>query len=129
MDKKEKKWMLTKSEMQVMQILWSLPEQRGMAVDIMQGYDEPRPALTTLLTFLKILGEKGFISAEKVGRKHVFSALVSLDDYTATYMTDAKNTFFGGSLASLVSFFAEREQLSDEERAELINLIQKGETK
>lgn len=126
MEKKDKKWLLTKSEMQVMQILWSLPEQRGMAADIMQGYDEPRPALTTLLTFLKILGEKGFVSTEKVGRKHVFSALVSRDDYTATYMKDVKNTFFGGSLASLVSFFAERENLSAEEREEIIRLIQNG---
>lgn len=121
--------MLTKSEMQVMQILWSLPQQRGYAADIMQRFDEKRPALTTLLTFLKILGEKGFVSSEKVGRSHVFHALVSRDDYTATYMTDAKNTFFGGSLTSLVSFFAQREQLSDEERTELINLIQKGDVK
>ena len=129
MDKKEKKWTLTKSEMQVMQILWRLPEQRGFASDIMQGYEEPRPALTTLLTFLKILGEKGFVGSEKVGRSHRFKALVSRDDYTATYMKDVKDTFFGGSLTSLVSFFAQREELIDEERAELIHLIQKGETK
>ena len=129
MDKKEKKWTLTKSEMQVMQILWRLPEQCGFASDIMQEYDEPRPALTTLLTFLKILGEKGFVGSEKVGRSHRFKALVSRDDYTATYMKDVKDTFFGGSLTSLVSFFAQREPLSDEEREVLIQLIQKGETK
>jgi predicted transcriptional regulator len=126
MEKKDKKWMLTNSEMQVMQILWSLPEQRGFASDIMQGYTDRRPALTTLLTFLKILQEKGFVVAEKEGRSHKFCALVSRDDYTATYMTDAKNTFFGGSLASLVSFFARREALSDEERAEILQLIQNG---
>ena len=68
MEKKDKKWMLTNSEMQVMQILWSLPEQRGFASDIMQGYTDRRPALTTLLTFLKILQEKGFVVAEKEGR-------------------------------------------------------------
>ena len=129
MEKKNKKWLLTKSEMQVMQILWSLPEQRGFAADIMQGYDKPRPALTTLLTYLKILGEKGFVTQEKVGRSHQFRAAISRDDYTATYMKDVKDTFFGGSLTSLVSFFAQREPLSDEEREVLIQLIQKGETK
>ena len=74
-------------------------------------------------------GEKGFVTQEKVGRSHQFMALVSRDDYTATYMKDVKDTFFGGSLTSLVSFFAQREELIDEERAELIHLIQKGETK
>lgn len=126
MEKKEKTKMLTQGEMRVMQILWSLPEQRGFAADIMEGFEMPRPALTTLLTFLKILTEKGYVTSEKVGRSHRFIAAVSSDDYTATYMTDAKNTFFGGSLASLVSFFAQRENLSKEEREEIIRLIQNG---
>ncbi len=126
MDKKEKTRLLTKGEMQVMQILWAMPEQRGFAADIMQRYADKRPALTTLLTFLKILTEKGYVTQEKVGRSHRFCAAISRDDYTATYMADAKDTFFGGSLASLVSFFAQRENLSDKEREEIIRLIQNG---
>jgi predicted transcriptional regulator len=125
MEKKEKTKMLTQGEMRVMQILWSLPEQRGFAADIMEGFDMPRPALTTLLTFLKILTEKGYVTSEKVGRSHRFIAAVSSDDYTATYMTDAKNTFFGGSLASLVSFFAKEEQLSDAEIDEIMQILKK----
>ena len=114
---------LTKAETQLMQILWSMPKAEAYAADIMERYDEPRPAMTTLLTFLKILREKGYVGAEKHGRSHVFRALVSREEYTATVLDDVKQTFFGGSAASLVSFFARRESLSEAEISELREII------
>ena len=86
---KEKK-QLTKAETQVMNVLWSLPEGQGRSAEIMERMPEPKPALTTLLTFLKILKDKGFIIAEKVGKGQLFKALVSREDYTRTYMNEVK---------------------------------------
>jgi len=40
-----------------------------------------------------------------------------------------KDTFFGGSFTSLVSFFAQKEQYSAEELAELNDLMAKIEAK
>jgi predicted transcriptional regulator len=121
---KEKK-QLTKAETQVMNVLWSLPEGQGRSAEIMDGMPEPKPALTTLLTFLKILKEKGFVTAEKLGKGQLFKALISREDYTRTYMNEVKQTFFGGSLTSLVSFFAKEEQLSDKEINEIVSIIKK----
>jgi predicted transcriptional regulator len=121
MDKKQ----LTKAETQVMNVLWSLPEGQGRSAEIMEGMPEPKPALTTLLTFLKILKEKGFVTAEKLGKGQLFKALISREDYTRTYMNEVKQTFFGGSLTSLVSFFAKEEQLSDKEINEIVSIIEK----
>ena len=121
---KEKK-SLTKAETQLMNILWGLPEQKGSSAEIMAQYPEPKPALTTLLTFLKILKEKGFVATEKVGRGSIFSALISKADYTSFYMREVKNTFFGGSLTSLVSFFAKEEHLSDKEIDEILKIFEK----
>ena len=120
-DKKQ----LTKAETQVMNVLWSLPEGQGRSAEIMDGMPEPKPALTTLLTFLKILKEKGFGTAEKLGKGQLFKALISREDYTRTYMNEVKQTFFGGSLTSLVSFFAKEEQLSDKEINEIVSIIEK----
>ena len=121
---KEKK-SLTKAETQLMNILWNLPEQKGSSAEIMAQYPEPKPALTTLLTFLKMLQEKGFVAAEKIGRGSIFSALISKSDYTSYYMREVKNTFFGGSLTSLVSFFAKEEHLSEKEIDEIMNIFEK----
>ncbi len=123
---KTKVQQLTKSETQVMNCLWSLNNAKGSAADMMTLYAEPKPAMTTLLTFLKILEEKGFVCSEKVGRGKVFTALVSRNDYTHAFMREVKNTFFGGSFSSLVSFFAEEEHLQPEEIDELLKIIQRN---
>ena len=126
---KEKKKQLTKAETQVMNILWSLPEQQGFIQDIIDRYPEPKPAYTTILTFMKILTDKGFVKPERVGKANRFSPLVSKDDYTYSLISDVKDTFFDGSFTSLVSFFAKKEQYTDEELAELKELMTKIESK
>ena len=126
---KEKKKQLTKAETQVMNILWSLPEQQGFIQDIIDRYPEPKPAYTTILTFMKILTDKGFVKPEKVGKANRFTPLVSKDDYTYSFISDVKDTFFDGSFTSLVSFFAKKEQYTDEQLAELKELMTKIESK
>lgn len=116
---------LTKGEIQVMNVLWSLPDEKGTSHDIMERMPEPKPAPTTLLTFLKILTEKGFVEAVKMGKGKLFSALVSRRDYTSFYMRDVRDTFFGGSFSSLVSFFAEEENLSQKDIDEILALLGK----
>ena len=48
---------------------------------------------------------------------------ISKEEYARAYMKEVKNTFFGGSFASLVSFFAKDEQLSDEEVNEIMEIL------
>jgi predicted transcriptional regulator len=119
---KEKK-QLTKAETQVMNILWSLPESKGYSSEIMSKFSEPKPALTTLLTFLKILKDKGYVTSEKKGKSQLFSAVVKKQEYTRSFMKEVKNTFFGGSLVSMFSFFAQNEDVSDEDLKEIMELI------
>jgi predicted transcriptional regulator len=126
---KEKKKQLTKAETQVMNILWSLPEQKGFIQDIIDRYPDPKPAYTTILTFMKILTDKGFVKPEKVGKANQFTPLVSKDDYTYSFINDVKDTFFGGSFASLVSFFVEKEHYNESELEELKQLMKNIEEK
>jgi len=117
---------LTKSEMQVMNILWDM--QRGACVaDLLARYDEPRPAYTTVATFLKILEQKGFVERRKgQGKLLYYTPMLTRERYRRVVMEDVKQTFFGGSLTSLVSFFAREEQLSDDQIAEILNIIERG---
>ena len=119
----EEKKRLTKAETQVMNILWSLPESKGYSSEIMEQFPDAKPALTTLLTFLKILNDRGFVSSEKHGKAQLFSTNISKEEYTRAYMKEVQDTFFGGSFASLVSFFAKDEQLSDEEVNEIMEIL------
>lgn len=124
---KEKK-LLTRVETQVMNILWSLAGESVTSAEMMEHYPEPKPAMTTLLTFLKRLTEKGFVRTDKEGKLLRFTPLISRDEYTELYLDDTKDTFFGGSPASLVSFFVRRQQFSDDEMNELLNIIRNKQT-
>jgi predicted transcriptional regulator len=116
---------LTKGEMQVMNILWDM--QRGACVaDIQKQYPEPQPAYTTVATFLKILEQKGFVERRKgsTGKLHFFTPLMTRERYRRQVMDDVKQTFFGGSVASLVSFFAEEDELSAQDIHEILTILQ-----
>ena len=113
--------------MQVMNILWDM--QRGACVnDILAQYPEPKPAYTTIATFLKILTNKGFITSRKQeggGKTFVFTPLVSREAYTNRVMKEVKSTFFAGSLKSMLSYFAKQEEVSEEDLQEIMELIKK----
>jgi predicted transcriptional regulator len=116
---------LTKAEMQVMNALWALRDS-GCIHDIIALYPEPKPAYTTVSTFLKILLNKGFVNFRKIsGKTHTYYPLISKDDYTSMVMKDVKESFFGGSGSSFMKFFVEKERMSESEVKELLEIIQK----
>ena len=120
---------LTKAESQVMDALWVLPTEHGAtSAEVMEQYAEPKPAMTTLLTFLKRLTEKGFVRTEKHGKLLYFTPLISREEYTRQRMAEVKDTFFGGSLRSLISFFVRQESLDDDQVDELVNIIRQKKT-
>ncbi len=115
---------LTKAEMQVMGILWTMPEG-GSVYDVLEHYDEPKPAYTTVATFLKILQNKDFVRSERMqGRQQRFVPIVSKDDYTRKVMEEVKDNFFDGSKLSFVRYFMKEEKISAEELQELINMVE-----
>ena len=55
---------LTRAEMEIMSILWD--SGMGMTThEIIEHYPEPKPAYSTIATFLKILVNKKFIGSRK----------------------------------------------------------------
>jgi predicted transcriptional regulator len=121
--KKENNKTLTRAEMQVMNILWSM----GKAADVhevVERYEEPRPAYTTVSTYMKILTTKGFVDYKKgTGKQYLYFPVISRAEYTSRVMRDVKDSFFGGSASSLLRFFVENEQIDEEEIRELLDLV------
>ena len=111
-----------------MNILWDL--QRSACVgDILERYPEPHPAYTTVATFLKILEQKGFVERRKgQGKLLFYSPLLTRERYRRIALDDVKDTLFGGSATSLVSFFAKSEQLTANDINELLLLIREHHT-
>ena len=121
--KKENNKTLTRAEMQVMNILWSM----GKAADVhevVERYEEPRPAYTTVSTYMKILTTKGFVDYKKgTGKQYLYFPVISRAEYTSRVMRDVKDSFFGGSASSLLRFLVENEQIDEKEIRELLDLV------
>lgn len=116
---------LTKAEMEIMNVLWEKAE--GMTThEIIEEYPEPKPAYSTIATFLKILTNKGFIQSRKQeggGKTFVFTPTISREAYTNRVMKEVKSTFFGNSLKSMLSFFARQEEVSEKDLQEIMEMI------
>ena len=119
---------LTKVEFEVMNILWDLPKG-ACAWDILEHCEEPKPAYTTIATYLKVLYEKGYLDFHKVdgqGKTHRYVPLVTRAEYTRRTMQEVKKNFFGGNVKTMLSYFVHEENLSAEEVKELLELTQES---
>lgn len=115
---------LPDAEQEVMQAIWACkpPVARADIEKILFG-SHPM-AMTTLLTLLTRLSDKGFISIEKVGRRSLYSPLVSQEDYLASQ----SRTFFEKLCGRNISTFAAAlcdSGLTKEEIAELRSLLER----
>jgi BlaI family penicillinase repressor len=115
---------LPDAELEVMQAIWSCtpPVSRLDIEDLL--YKTHPMAMTTLLTLLTRLSEKGFISIEKIGRRSYYTPCVSKDDYLAN---QSKN-FFEKLCGSNISTFASAlcsSGLSREEISQLRDFLER----
>lgn len=117
---------LPDAELEVMQALWSC-EVPAARTDIEAHLFPAHPmAMTTLLTLLTRLSEKGFLTIEKQGRRSVYTPCVTREDYLAAQ----SRTFFEKLCGGDVSAFANAlcgSGLTQEELAQLRALLERGE--
>ena len=117
---------LTRAEMEIMNIIWELNKDGVTVRDVLEKYPEPKPAYTTVATFMKILTQKTFLNTSKRvgdGITLFFTPTVSRDEYRSRVMDEVKDNFFSGSFSSLVSFFVKEKRLSQQEIQELLTII------
>ncbi|MDR0994823.1 MAG: BlaI/MecI/CopY family transcriptional regulator [Tannerella sp.] len=113
---------LTKAEEELMQYLWKI--KKGFLKDIVEQFPEPKPANTTVSTFLRILVNKGFVGYTTYGKANEYYPKVTKKAYFSGRLKFLVDKFFNGSAPGFVSFFA-NEQMSLSELEELKAFIDK----
>lgn len=112
---------LTKAEEQVMQVIWNIGE--GFANEIMTAFPEPKPAYNTVLTIVRILEKKGFVTHETFCKANRYRPLISKEEYSQGYVESIVERYFNNSYLDLVSAFAKKENFSLEELEALKKMI------
>jgi BlaI family penicillinase repressor len=100
---------LTKAEEHIMHIIWQL--EKGFIKDILEEFDDPKPAYTTVATVVKILEKKGFVAYREYGNAHQFYPLISKTSYSKKHVNPLFKRYFKGSIKDVVSFFAENNKV------------------
>lgn len=111
---------LTKAELEVMQILWA--KEAAFVHEIREEMPEPKPAYNTVSTVVRILERKGVVAYNNFGKSHQYYPLINKEEYTQNFMQHVMHNFFDNSVAQMVSFFSERENLSVSEMEEVAKI-------
>lgn len=105
-----------------MQILWNLKE--GIVKQVIDEFEEPKPAYTTVATVLKVLEKKGFVDHKTIGNTHLFYPAISKKDYTKFQFSTLLKDYFNGSFPKMATFFARENNLSIQELEEMIKITE-----
>ena len=118
---------LTRAEEQIMQILWKI--EKGFVKDILDHFDDPKPAYNTVSTIVRILQDKGFVTHKAYGRTHEYYPAVSKEEYSKSHLSIFVKDYFSNSFEKMVSFFAKEKGISLREMEEIMKVMEKEVSK
>lgn len=114
---------LTKTEEQLMQILWK--QEKAFMKDLLDAFPEPKPATTTVATLLKRMTDKGFVGYKEYGKSREYFPMVKKSAYFSNQVNGMIKSFFNNSAAQFASFFTKETELTAAELEELRSIIDK----
>ena len=114
---------ISDAESLVMEVLWRgqrlHADEVVAALATQHGWQE-----TTVKTLLNRLLKKGAISAEKDGRRYLYSAVLKREQWVAVESKSMIDRLFGGRVAPLVAHFGKHRKMSKADLDELKRLIE-----
>lgn len=117
---------LPDAELEVMQAVWTCepPVSRNTIGAIVE---KTHPmAVTTLLTLLSRLVDRGFLTVEKEGRRSLYRPLVEQKDYQAQQSRNFIDKVCGGSISAFAAALCDS-GLEEEELQQLRELLERGQ--
>jgi BlaI family transcriptional regulator, penicillinase repressor len=116
---------VTEAELALLQVLWDDgPATIRQLVE--RVYKQTGTSVyATVQKLLDRLEAKGCVHRERGGPVHIFRAAINRDDLIGRRLRAVADSLCGGSLSPLLTHLVEGRGLSDQERRELRDLIEK----
>ena len=113
---------ISEAEHAVMEVLWD--ESPLTAQEVAERIPSDRDwSANTVKTLLGRLLAENAIAHEEDGRRYRYRPLIARDGYVVGESRRLMDRLFGGRLAPLVAHLAERDELSDDDIAEIEALL------
>ncbi|MBR4933813.1 MAG: BlaI/MecI/CopY family transcriptional regulator [Clostridia bacterium] len=118
---------LPEAELEIMLTLWR--EGRAMSAGEITKSAAKGWKSATVHVLLDRLAEKGFVSCDKSSFKHLYSPIVSEENYRGGETSTLLSRFFEGSAKKMIASFISADSLSDEDLDELTAMINERKAK
>ncbi|MBR4961211.1 MAG: BlaI/MecI/CopY family transcriptional regulator [Clostridia bacterium] len=114
---------LPDSELEIMLTLWhnTPPLTAGEITKLLAETHGWKSA--TVHVLLERLGEKGFVSCDKSGFKHLFTPLITEEEYRKGEEGTMIKRFFGGSAKNMIASLLSADGLTDEDLEEISAML------
>lgn len=114
--------LLTETELEIMKVLWAL--EGGTVREVLNQLPKARKmAYTSASTIIRILEKKQFVSSRKEGMAHVYTPLLTREDYESTSLSDLASKLFDEAPLSMVARLIDDQTLDEKELKKLRQLI------
>ena len=116
---------LTEAELRLMKILWRRGE--SAVTDLVAALPDGEPlAYNSVLTTIRILEQKGYVTHRQEGRAFVYSPCIAENEASLSEVRNVLNRFFGNSRERLVLSLLGDEDISAEELQKLKDAIRQA---
>jgi BlaI family transcriptional regulator, penicillinase repressor len=112
----------THAELEILNVLW----RRGPSTvrEVQAALAKAKPTgYTTVLKLMQIMAEKGLVKRDERQRAHVYAARLAEHETQRQLVGDLLDRAFGGSAAKLVMHALAAQKTSDEELAQIRQLL------
>lgn len=114
---------LTPAERRVMEAVWQL--KKASVSDVLGVVSKTTPvAYTTVMTVLKVLEGKGYVTAGRDGRALIYRPISSRESAQTQALRHLVGEFFGGSKTALAQHILHQQDISKAELESLESMIQ-----
>jgi len=117
---------LGETEIEVLNHVWDIGE--ATVKDVLSRVRDDRDvAYTTIMTVMKNLAEKGYLTYRKDGVTYVYRALEKPEEVRSNLVNNLISKVFKGSPSELVKTLVQSEDLTDEEISQIKKMIENME--
>jgi predicted transcriptional regulator len=115
---------LTATELEMMNVIWRLGP--CSVAQVLERLSPARElAYTSVSTIVRILEQKGYVTSERAGRGHLYSAAVAKEDYQAISLRHLVDNVFEGTPTLMVKRLLDSDALTEQELAQIKSLLRK----
>ena len=119
----------TKTEMDVLQILWQNGPSTVRFVHDKLNEQKDAVIYTSTLKLMQVMKEKGMLARDETNMKHIYSAILEEEKVKGNMLGRFVDSMYNGSASNLMVALLGNDKTSDEELKKIKELLNKMDNK